>query len=482
MNVELQELEENNKVLINQNSDIEDKKPINDNNYLKNTFCKNIKLNIFIIIISLILIILEFFYREPLFNYSLEFEKTWQENSSETAISTFKFFTKIGGEYLMAVPLIIIFLFFTLIKSTIYIQGFLFCLQFHSMMKIWYGSKRPFWENQNLFKGICDGGFGNPSGHSVSTSYLYLALFIYYKETKILKKKFIIQMAILLFCLGWIIVILLSRIILGVHSINQVIYGGAMGIIISLFFFKIFKLQQMPVSYYKKFYRENKYIFIILMLFAVLIAITLMNIFLFNQDFQKDKYNSIIDKLCGENYPEYRRFNFDGLFGSFVVFAMLGMYIGQILFWYLIENKYKVNKEIDNIESLQNNYINSEIKDNINNNNNKPDLNYIINCINKKQNINDNSIDDLLNHWNKNRILLRKSFKNILKIFLIIVLCIIPGVLFLVIPNNSNIVFIFLLKLGIPFFLVPFLFFSYCMYYIIKISCGTINILNERLE
>ena len=68
MNVELQELEENKKVLINQNSDIEDKKPINDNNYLKNTFCKNIKLNIFIIIISLILIILEFFYREPLFN------------------------------------------------------------------------------------------------------------------------------------------------------------------------------------------------------------------------------------------------------------------------------------------------------------------------------------------------------------------------------------------------------------------------------
>ena len=150
------------------------------------------------------------------------------------------------------------------------------------------------------------------------------------------------------------------------------------------------------------------------MLFAVLISITLMNIFLFNQDFQKDKYNSIIDKLCGENYPEYRRFNFDGLFGSFVVFAMLGMYIGQILFWYLIENKYKVNNEIDNIESLQNNYINSEIKDNINNNNNKPDLNYIINCINKKENINDNSIDDLLNHWNKNRILLRKSFKNII--------------------------------------------------------------------
>ena len=117
-----------------------------------------------------------------------------------------------------------------------------------------------------------------------------------------------------------------------------------------------------------------------------------------------------------------------------------------------------------------------------NNNNNKPDLNYIINCINKKENINDNSIDDLLNHWNKNRILLRKSFKNILKIFLIIVLCIIPGVLFLVIPNNSNIVLIFLFKLGMPFFLVPFLFFSYSMYYIIKISCGTINILKERLE
>ena len=234
-----------------------DKRQIN-NNYFKNAFFSNFKLNIIIIIISIILFIIEFFYRDPLFKYSIDFEKKWQENATKETITTFKIFTKIGGEYLMAVPIIIVLWFFTLIKSYVYLMGFIFCLQFHSMMKIWYGNKRPFWQDPSLYKGICDGGFGNPSGHSITTSFLYLSLFFYYTQAKVTRDKYKILIIILLFCLFWIVMILLSRIILGMHSVNQVIYGTSLGLIISSFIFIVFKIHQLPVSIYKKFFREKK--------------------------------------------------------------------------------------------------------------------------------------------------------------------------------------------------------------------------------
>ena len=220
-------------------------------------------------------------------------------------------------------------------------MGFIFCLQFHSMMKIWYGSKRPFWIEPSLYKGICDGGFGNPSGHSITTSFLYLSLFFYYTQAKVTRDKYKILIIILLFCLFWIVMILLSRIILGMHSVNQIIYGTSLGLIISSFIFIVFKIHQLPVSIYKKFFREKKYKYIILSILCVFIIITISNVFIFNKEFDYDKYNDILDKLCEKKVPKYRRFNLDGLFGSITILALLGMYLGQVLLWYLIENKYK---------------------------------------------------------------------------------------------------------------------------------------------
>ena len=311
---------------------------LNDN-YFKKVFFKRLTLNIIIIVLSLIAFIVEFFYRKPLFNYSIDFEKNWQEKASDATISMFKFFTKIGGEYLMAVPVIIVVCFFTVIKSYVYLSGFLFCLQFHSMMKIWYGNKRPFWERQSLYKGICDGGFGNPSGHSITTAYLYLTLCLYYKQTKRLEKNYIVLILILIVCLFWMLMIILSRLILGMHSVNQVIYGSSLGVIIFLIIFIVFEVHRMPVNVYKKFFREKIYIFIILGIFAIFIALTIINNFIFNKKFDSDKYGEILDRICEKKVAKYRRFNYDGLFGSFTIFIMLGMYLGQIIFWYLIENK-----------------------------------------------------------------------------------------------------------------------------------------------
>ena len=456
-----------------------DKRQMNDN-YFKNAFFNNFKLNILIIIISIILFIIEFFYRDPLFKYSLDFEKNWQENATKETITTFKIFTKIGGEYLMAVPVIIVLWFFTLIKSYVYLMGFIFCLQFHSMMKIWYGNKRPFWQDPSLYKGICDGGFGNPSGHSITTSFLYLSLFFYYTQAKVTRDKYKILIIILLFCLFWIVMILLSRIILGMHSVNQIIYGTSLGLIISSFIFIVFKIHQLPVSIYKKFFREKKYKYIILSILCVFIIITISNVFIFNKEFDYDKYNDILDKLCEKKVPKYRRFNLDGLFGSITILALLGMYLGQIVFWYLIENKYKFNEVnyMNNIKQIQEMNINDiKFSNDIKNSKNE--------IINKNKietdNLSQDSFDDLINHWNTNRIYIC-DFKNILKLIAVLIICLLPAILFIAIKNDSDIIIIFIFKLGIPMLLVPFLIYSFGFYFLIKISCGPKETLLKRLQ
>ena len=472
------EIEINEELKNSSEQENEKEKNLKDENnyYLKITFLKNKYINISILLFLILSFVSEFIYRDSLFSYSLELEETLQNITPNGIILYFKIITKLGGEYFMAFPLGFVLCFFSLIKSSIYISGFLFVLQFHSMMKIWYGNTRPFWIKGKLYKEICDGGFGNPSGHSITTTYIYLTLFIYLKESKFLGKNLCVQIIIFIIFLFWILLIIFSRIILGLHSLNQIIYGSTLGIIVFLFITQVFKLHQMPILYYKKFFKEKIYIIITFSLLLFLSIFTVINKFIFNKNFEIEKYNNILNEKCGEEYPEYRRFNNDGVFGSFVIFALMGMYLGQILFWYLIDKRFKKN----NI--LQKSNISHElILNDIESEEECEEEDYYNN--NNIENINNNKkIDEIINNWNRNRVLLFGSVKNVFKIIFIICLCISPLLLFILISKNSNLFFIFFFKLGIPFFTILFMLYSYGFYYIIKISCGTKEFMLKRIN
>ena len=467
-------------VTIKENQNEQYSNNYDNNNYLKDIFLKNKYLNILILVLSLAAFISEFIYRDYLYRASLDFEERLQRNSWNITITYYKIITKVGGEYFMALPVGFTFCFYSLIKSSVYICGFFFCLQFHSMMKIWYGNTRPFWDKPKLYQDICDGGFGNPSGHSMVTTYLYLTLFIYLNELQYFKnnkKAQIIALAIILF---WIFSIIYSRIFLGVHSINQIIFGTTLGLIVFCFEIIVFKLNQMPISFYKKLFKEKKYIINISSVLLFISLLTILNKFIFKDDNKKDTYDGVINNKCGDNYPKYRRFNNDGLFGSFIIFSLMGMYFGQIYFWYLIDNKYKKDNNI-----IENNILNkslisldlslSEENESINNQNEENEE--------KKEILEKNEqLDELINNWNQNRILMFGSLTNILKIILVIIICASPTLLFIIIPKGVNLFCIFVFKVGIPFFSSLFLLYSYGFYYIIKFSCGHKEILIQRLN
>lgn len=438
------------------------------NDYLKYIFFKNIQTNIIIILITIAVLVSEIFYRDPLFKYSISFEKQWQKDASESTIIFFKIITKVGGEYLMGLPMVFVVCYCSLIKSSVFIAGLIFCLHFHSMMKIWYGSSRPFWEDTDLYKDICDGGFGNPSGHSITSAYLYLTLFMYIKDSNFLKGKRISKAIIFLLFLIYIILIILSRLILGVHAINQVIYGSTLGVIVMIFSVQVLKLHEMPVVFYKRLFKEKLIIFCVTSILILLAIISVLSVMIFNNEFDYTTYEEKLSKTCGKSLPKYRKFNYDGLFGAFTVLSLLGMYLGQIVFWYLIDNRYK------------------KYNSNIDFNKNESDKVSLSN-VSSRDDENKELLDNLINNWNKNRRVLFRSYWNVFKIIIVLNLCMSPMILFILVPKDASMDIIFIYKFGIPFFAILFLIFSFGFYYFIKISCGTKEellktefILNER--
>lgn len=423
--------------------------------YIKTVFLKNIYINLILIILFLAFFIIEFFIRQPLFDYSLTFEEKWQKQASNSTIFFFQIITKVGGEYLMAAPVSCVLCFFPMIKSSFYIAGLIFVLHFHSLMKIWYGNVRPFWEKESLYREICDGGFGNPSGHSISSVYLYLTLFIYIRETNHMKKKYLFQIILCLMFLTFIILIILSRLILGIHSINQVIYGSVLGLFTTLLVVYILKLHQMPIGFYKRLFKEKILIFCICGILTVLELFSILSSVSFNSNFNIEKYEEILSRLC-KDLPKFRKFNLDGLFGAFVILSLLGMYLGQVVFWYLIDNYYKKN------------------------NNRSEKIEFIVNSLDKTNSLDNEElegninykIDNLINNWNKNRTFLFCSISKILKLIFILIICCSPVILFITVSKEANTVLIFIFKFGIPFFSILFMVFSFGFYYIIKILCG----------
>ena len=457
--------EDNEKLEKFDTSEFSDESTTQKKYYLKEKFMENIWINILIMASAFIFFVFEFFFRHPLFEYSKKFEKNWQKNASELTITFFKIVTKGLGEYLMGAPVAFVLIFFPIIKSSFYIAGLILDLHFHSLLKIWYGNTRPYWEDPELFKGICDGGFGNPSGHSISSVYLYSTLFFYLYQTKRLKNKTITKVMLFLFFLVYTILILLSRLILGIHSINQIMYGSVLGLFTSLLICQIFKLHKMPINFYKRLFKEKVIVYCVTFILIVLILLSIISSISFNLDFDYEKNNKNLPQKC-KNLPEYRKYNNDGLFGAFVIFSLLGMYLGQVIFWYLIDNNYKnkvnINKKVEFLNNS--NEINDISKDDYD------------------EKHNNKLIDESINHWNENRTYYNINISKILKLNAALFICCIPLFMFIFISSTANIFVIFIFKIAIPFFSCLFLLYSIGFYYLIKILCGEKNELLNKVN
>ena len=143
---------------------------------MKNNPHSKFKLILIIFIIYIIAVVIsEQFYREYLFKKSIKIETDIYNKSSKKLITFFKIITEFGTVLFLIPLLIIIHITLPINISYTFLSVLILSAYYDNILKIIYSSPRPFWIKTSI-KNECDGGFGNPSGHSFSSFSVFLSL------------------------------------------------------------------------------------------------------------------------------------------------------------------------------------------------------------------------------------------------------------------------------------------------------------------
>jgi len=302
-------------------------------------------------LVIIFVVIIEIFYRQPLFDWSLNAIETIQKDSSASLDSFWEVITVLGTQAVLLPMFFIIYIFKPLKCSYLFLSVLSLSVFIDNLMKNVYANPRPYMENPKIIIKHCDAGFGNPSGHSFSSSATYLAFWHIMTDIKWFKVNIGTKIFRVMLCVLTILMIaaiMFSRFYLGVHSLNQLIYGSQLGFI--LYFFYFFYLDFHKYShgeFFNLFYKLGSRI-AHGVLFVALIVLN-FGLYLFNTH-DTTNYNKIIEQYCPKIYL-YRRFDNDAGINSLTIFAMIGAYVGLAL---ILSWRNSIDREGERYEELDN--------------------------------------------------------------------------------------------------------------------------------
>ena len=163
-----------------------------------------------------------------------------QKGTNEAAYELLKFYSSIiGGGNFQCVYIIMRAIFITDIDSIVLILNTSTVVLMINTLKLFHASPRPSWESSEVQTYKCYSEFGSPSGHTMlCTNFCMYVYFVYVlnennKVYKMLRSVLSDQairfssiaiLSISTYYMGY------SRIVLGAHSINQVLYGFLLGL------------------------------------------------------------------------------------------------------------------------------------------------------------------------------------------------------------------------------------------------------------
>jgi len=264
---------------------------------------------IFISAFTIVTIAVEFVYRRPLFDNSVEIAKAVQKTFG-FSIGFFKIYTWIGViDYYCYIPLV--FLFCPISYSYTFFINCALATHFCNYAKLIYGEGRPFLKdgalssngNNEILQGGPEKGYGNPSGHSFQCTIIFLGLsqmlIDYFKLNKVKSSA--------LYTISALIIVLVnfSRVLLGVHSVNQVIFGDCLGFILFFIIYEIFQPHlKEPKEFYEIFLKAKFHIINTICLVIAFIYIVVGTV-ICDQQRKNDPY---YEKLT-ERLKTYNNFN-----------------------------------------------------------------------------------------------------------------------------------------------------------------------------
>ena len=294
------------------------------------------------ILCFLFLVGIEYSYRQALFDKSVELIKIYSNTRSSSGISFFNFITTFGTASIFIPLYVIIFNFYSLSKSFTFLLTYVLAVYIDNIMKIIYNNPRPYWVDPAIKILACNGGFGNPSGHAYSSSSVYMAFWYITVDNEIFKCRNWLKMLYLIFILFFIVLIMYSRFYLGVHAINQLLYGFTLGILLYIFLFYVIEFQNEDYKQFFSKYSDLSQIALYLGLYICFIIALILVYCLVETD---DTYKSFVISKC-PNTPHYRILEGDGLSNALLIFSLLGCHIGFSLLYYFIKRENPENEEI----------------------------------------------------------------------------------------------------------------------------------------
>lgn len=370
---------------------------------------KALKIKIISLTIYLLAIfVFEMIYRNYLFDKSLIWEKNFQESEYNSYDSFFRIITEFGAKITFLPMLLLVFYVFPLNKSYLFFSILLYANYLVNTFKMFYGSPRPSWIDSTLNK-ACDGGYGNPSGHSFCSMATYLSLWHICTDNKFFVTKRIFRSFLLLCTICLIAMIMTSRIYLGVHSINQILFGMSLGFALYYLFFHIISLQKLHGKAFFDLFASKKNNLLFFLLFSILIFIACFIYLHVETERDDSQWENILKYTCSSINTKLKSFKKEGLYSSLAIFALFGMHYGVTFIVFIARTKYTHK-------------------------------------------------DDFINAWNKT------SFSRQIFRLIIVIVFASPILLHFAMPIDSEFIAVMTLKYILPFYLVGFSLFGFSVF------------------
>jgi len=301
---------------------------------------------IFVFIYIILVIVSEPMYRRVLFNASINVEINLQTLNPEI----YKIFTNYGTLPIFFTTLGIFYLFYPLSITFSLFSVIIHASYWDNILKIVYGEARPYWISEDL-KPALNMGFGNPSGHSMSSIAVYLSIWHIIIENKFFKNNFFLKVTLLFFFLIIAVMVILSRLVLAAHSINQVLYGALLGIAVYLVHFYLYEMHKKNAKDFFEIFLSYKNKIIFAIFYSSLIVIGMLFYLLIDNHRVIDEFKAskiYKDILKEHDIDDYKKFNEDGLYNALGISALIGSHLGLIIICKYIERNFLLDK----IESI----------------------------------------------------------------------------------------------------------------------------------
>jgi membrane-associated phospholipid phosphatase len=384
-------------------------------------------------------------YRNSLFNSSVSFIESIQGYNAESNafFKVCEYISDLGNSFAFMAIILLFYNFANVYKTFVLVTVLFLSMMLVGLLKMIYASPRPFFVSPIIDIFGCEGGWGNPSGHSFASSAFYLTTWHILFDCASLRKRIKLKYISLGVTILLILMIMLSRVFVGAHSFNQILYGCLLGC--SLYFFVFFVLC-IRVNDSKQFLQVIEFRNLIYGLVYFSIFLFAFIIFYFNKyEDEIQKYDLIITEKCKNHAPATNKRLQDEGFMTFAVFlAHFGAVIGLKFEYFFIfgentENWRQFNFEID--ERRDDESLMTKI------------------TINKET------------QWNHTN-----SFYSITRLFIILILCAIIFMPYYFIKWEDNFVVVFIFKVIFPLNSVTF-----SMFFLFKIILKSVRMVNLTL-